>query len=407
MAQGSTLSDCLPDPSFLALYALYPPLAPSTSNTILLLCTFFVLCCRMPPQASSATTEDSKASDAIMQHSSASPARTLPGGKRPCIESPVTPLGADGIRTRKEFTSMLEESNKRMQKFMANENTEVLAQYEKAILIKFDLLKDTVTETNIEVEAIKNKQIELADNIGTFKSDLQAEMQEMRDIIAARPSLPAAGPPPPDLPVRSPPTSPHFNRDARPDVLSIGVEANASKEMVLSTIKEWLSQEPNIAVDDYDLEGPTYGRNFELQFHGSSTHPDTGAKRAAMANLSLRNEDGTWRKLYATGPKNVQLAMFISKDASPKHNREAILAKRLSKAIERNIGEEKGITFHRPSRTLKHNGRLLAKVECKSFEEFEVKWMLNALEASKINKEEVLKDFYSHVGIAPDCAWSC
>ena len=361
----------------------------------------------MPEPPSSATKEESTASDAIMQHSVASPTRTLAGGKRPCTETPVTPPGAEGILTKKEFMSLLEDSNKRMQKFMANENTEVLAQYEKAILIKFDLLKDTVTETNIEVEAIKSKQTELEDNIGTFKSDLQAEMQEMRDIISARPSPPPAGPPTSGLPVRSPPTSLHFNRDARPDVLSIGVEANASKAELLNTINEWLAEAPNIATGGYDLEGPTFGRNFELQFHGSTSHPDTGAKRAAMANLSLRNEDGTWRKLYTTGSKNVKLAMFISKDASPKHIRESTLAKRLSKAIERNIGEDNGVTFHRPSRTLKHEGRLLAKVECKSFEEFEVKWMLHALTASKINKEEVLKDFYSHVGIAPDCAWSC
>ena len=302
---------------------------------------------------------------------------------------------------------MLEDSNKRMQKFMANENTEILAQYEKAILIKFDLLKDTVTETQVEVEAIKSKQTELEGNIGTFKSELQAEMDEIRNIISARPTFPAAGPPAPDLPVRPAPTSSTFNRDARADILSIGVEANASKEAVLNTIKVWLAQEPNLSADDYHLEGPTFGRNFELQFNGSTSCPDTGTKRAAMANLSLRNEDGSWKKLHTTGPKQVKLALFISKDDSPKHNREATLTKRLSKAIERYIGEGKGVTFHRPTRTLKLDGRLLAKVECKSFEEFDVKWMLTALEASKINKEEVLRDFYSHVGIAPDCAWSC
>ena len=103
----------------------------------------------------------------------------------------------------------------------------------------------------------------------------------------------------------------------------------------------------------------------------------------------------------------IQFELFISKDDSPKHNREITLAKRLFKAIEISYGTNKGFSFHRPSRQIKFKGRNVAKVECKSFEEFDVLWMPANIEASKItiDKKAILDDFNTRVGLAPSHAW--
>ena len=211
-------------------------------------------------------------------------------------------------------------------------------------------------------------------------------------------------------PLRAAPSvSTNWERAARPDVLSIGVGGFCVKTSLKTSINKWLTDHANIDETQWKLEGPASGRNFDLMFHGAEGSPNTGELRANLANLSLRTEksDGTfeWTKVYTEDPKGEQLELYISKDTSPKHNREAMLTKRLHKAFEKIQAKGKGFYFFKKLRDIRHKGKSIAKVVCSSFEEFEVYWMEQNFGELGIQKEAIKYEFSQHVGIALNHAW--
>ena len=89
----------------------------------------------------------------------------------------------------------------------------------------------------------------------------------------------------------------------------------------------------------------------------------------------------------------------------PKERREETLGKRLFKSVERSAGEKQGFYFQKRSRTIAHKGKLLAQVVAKSFDNFEVQWVQERLDALGLDKATILADFHSPTGHAPNVQW--
>ena len=78
---------------------------------------------------------------------------------------------------------------------------------------------------------------------------------------------------------------------------------------------------------------------------------------------------------------------------------------RLFKAIEKSFGADRGIVFKKRSRTITFKDKLLARIECESFEKFEVLWIAKTIVDAKIDKPAILEDFFNHTGIAAGANW--
>ena len=147
------------------------------------------------------------------------------------------------------------------------------------------------------------------------------------------------------------------------------------------------------------------GRNFVLLFNGEFVSIESATLRANKANLLLRKDNGTWTQLTAKDANGNDVELFISKDEMPKHKREITLAKRLLKAIERNIGANPNVYPHKKFRVIRHKAVQFVKVECASFDKFEIMWDMDEVAKLNIDKEPVLQDFHSRSGIAPNTKW--
>jgi len=268
----------------------------------------------------------------------------------------------------------------------------VIKTIQSANIQRFDILENKVEAIIQDVQELKQSKSVLENELKDAKTQI-SELQKRLAVPAGPPKV-------------SPPISSTWDREARADTLSIGTQDFVSKDSLLNVVKLWISSRTNILEDQFLLSGPPMGRNFSLQFHSNEDDPDTGRLRADMANLSLRKEDGKWDKLYVKGPENEDLELFISKDKSPKANRELTLTKRLKKAIDKIQGQNEAIYVHNISATIKHKKSQIARVRCQSFEKFDVEWIASNITDLKINKAEILKEFNSHVGIAPNHAWA-
>ena len=144
----------------------------------------------------------------------------------------------------------------------------------------------------------------------------------------------------------------------------------------------------------------------ENWLNGEFESLESVALRANKANLALRNMDGTWKELTTTGPENESITLYISKDDMPKQKREFALLKRLFKAIERSNGANPNLYIHKEFRVIKYKKEVLAQVEAESFAKFEAQWIPEVVQKAGLNKEVILKDFYSHTGLAPNHPWS-
>ena len=266
-----------------------------------------------------------------------------------------------------------------------------MVEFQRVNIDKFNLQDNKIEsiQQNLQVHHDEFNELKLE------LDELKKEMDAIRQLLGTSkgPSLSA------------PPLDSSWCRAPRADVLNIGLSDFTSKAELTKTIEEWLSTESNLTDQVWRLDGPELGRKFDLFFHGNPNTPDTGKKRAELANLSLRKSDGTWTKKFTKGPEDERVELFISKDDSPKANREITLGKRLFKAFEKVHGADKSIYFHKLAKTIKYKGKPVAKVECESFEKFDIKWIQDMVESLNLPKAEIIAEFHRHVGIAANHAW--
>jgi hypothetical protein len=303
---------------------------------------------------------------------------------------------------------------------LQNNFNETLQKYHKIQCDRFDLVENTLKSTvedvkfnakdifalKRQVEKLSEKLDQVTNNASSTKEDIKAVSEKVSVLdghnSAVQDQLGLLKTPT----YVAPPLDPKWERPARPEVLTIGAAKHVSKDAIKETIKKWLAP-LNYTEEFWRLDGPQFGRNWDLCFHGEFASVESAALKANKANLLLRNEDGSWEHLTAQGPEQEQIDLFISKDDVPKNKREFALTKRLFKCIERSHGtNNNSIYIHKQLRCIKHKKVEFAKVECESFEKFEVKWIQAVVEDLGLNKEDILKEFHSRTGLAPGHVWT-
>ena len=221
---------------------------------------------------------------------------------------------------------------------MASVNA-TMAEFQRVNIDRFNLQDNKIDTISQSVQVHHDELNELK----LEHDELKKELDTIRQLLGTSkgPSLSA------------PPLDSNWCRAPRADVLNIGLSDFTSKAELTKTIAEWLSTESSLTDQVGRLDGPELGRKFDLVFHGNPNTPDTGKKRAELANLSLRKPDGTGTKKFTTGPEGERVELFISKDDSTKSNREITLGKRLFEAFEKVHGTGKSVYFHKLAKTIK------------------------------------------------------
>ena len=302
--------------------------------------------------------------------------------------------------TRDDIDKIIQDSNEQMLKTLMatvqqckSQTDETIKKIQEVNVQRFNLAENRITELEKSMAILQEQNSELVEHV--------KELREAKEAVRAIEKNPST-------PRKAPPTDSQWDRAPRADVLTIGAGENVAKKKILEAITPWLTKDAGYDPSLWRLDGPQFARKFDLVFNGANSG-DTGARRANYANLLLRNEDRTWNKIFVKNPEGEDIELFISKDDSPKHNREITLGKRLEKAIKRAAGadREELFFFHKPSRSIKFKGKLLAKVEAESFEICEVMWLPKTLDEAKLaDKKDVIKeDFHSHTGVAPGASW--
>jgi hypothetical protein len=320
-----------------------------------------------------------------------------------------------------DFQVLLEAQQARMQ---ANFN-ETIQGLHKIHEARFDLINDKVDVHTEEIrgqsaEILSLKQsvatlVEKFDSLAKSSTDADATIQAVTERVtviakghhAVKERIGLLQEPT----YVAPPIVPNWTRAPRQDVLTIGAAEPISKDALKDAVKEWLGTAPLEYPDGYwRIEGPKLGRNFELFFNGEFQSPESAYLKANKANLSLKQEDGTWEKIYAIGPTKKQIELFISKDQTPQVKREFTLSKRLLACIEKSFSgftfSEKNIYIHRRLMCIKHGNIDLAKIFADSFENFTVKWNQTEVEALGLDKEALLSEFRSKTGLASNRTWT-
>ncbi len=183
--------------------------------------------------------------------------------------------------------------------------------------------------------------------------------------------------------------------------LSIGTHDNCAKSTVFESLQPWLD-ELGLHDKPYRLDGPPMGRNFTLKFTGT---PGLGAKRAKKANVLLRNkENNTWREMSTTDPEGTHVRIYVSPDKSPKYTRERQLCKRLLRSFNHAF-PGRSFYFNPRLQAVCLDGKPLATVVAKSFEQFDPKWKYSNIEAYSLDKEPIATHFASITGLAPEIEW--
>ena len=326
-----------------------------------------------------------------------------------------------GAATLSDFTQLMEQCRNDIQQ--SHEKT--FAKFYKAQCDRFDLVENQVKTVTKDVEVIKesvndNKEemVSLKKQMAEIKERLENNSQTAssteQDLKKAKEKITQMDKEQTAVQDRigllqtpgyvAPPISPNWERPARPDVLSIGAREPVSLDAIKASVEAWLAPLA-YPTDSYRIDGPKMGRNFDLLFNGEFVSVESAALRANKANLLLRKENGSWTQLTAKDENANDVELYISKDEMPKHKREITLAKRLHKAIERNIGANPNIYVHKKFRVIRHKAVQFVKVECESFEKFQIMWDMDEVAKLKISKEAVLQDFHSRTGVAPNTKW--
>jgi len=193
----------------------------------------------------------------------------------------------------------------------------------------------------------------------------------------------------------------HWTREPRRELLSIGTAEVVAKSALLESLTPWI-EELDLQAGATRLDGPSAGRNFRLVFTGA---PNIGARRARKANNLLRNDDKTWRKMFTKDPEGQEAKIFVSPDESPQARRQKQLCKRLVKSFQ-NHYPNKNFFYNSRTKAVCCDGKPLARIIAKSFEDFHTEWVIGNLSAKKLDRDLVSSHFADISGTAAGVTWS-
>ena len=252
------------------------------------------------------------------------------------------------------------------------------------------------SEQQEEIDTIKAKQDAMAEeNAKTWKviADLQKSIATAEQAIPIKDKLDDA----------------LFDRDLDATILKIGSPENITKIALTAALAPWL-QEADIAPEATEVQGPTAGKRFTLQFKGGA---GLASNRAKKARSLLYNPSTGWRKFdpipnaAAGGPSTGTL--FIDFDKSFKQIKQERDARKL-KTILTDWYPEARIYLNRTDAYFTIGGKPLAILEAlNSNNPSLLKWNVPVAQEFEIDRDAVYKKYQevarSTSAPPPDVQW--
>ena len=186
--------------------------------------------------------------------------------------------------------------------------------------------------------------------------------------------------------------------------LRVGATEPLARGDVLKVVQEWIT-DTDIQNDQWTLAGPVLGSQFFVHFKGA---PGLAARRARKANLSLKQLDGNWKKLFCPNPAGTSIGLFISMDRSLQQKAQEAMGKRTKKALEEAYSD-KTFFFQRRSSTITCNFKPLARMDAKSRSQQQIYRHTETLAAESISKETIsqnLADASDAAAASSSAQWS-
>ena len=158
--------------------------------------------------------------------------------------------------------------------------------------------------------------------------------------------------------------------DRKPDITIVKVnavsEVSSEKvfEAIQSTLDEMLVDRTQVA-----LEGPVLGKQFVVRFLGRQ---NLAASRTEKF-FQLQRTGAVWKDVFATGPQEQKVKLFLHRDKSQKQNKLEATTKRLCAAIKQ-VHPELPCFERRKNGTISSDYQPLARVLVADADSYKVEW---------------------------------
>ena len=210
---------------------------------------------------------------------------------------------------------------------------------------------------------------------------------------------------------------PSYDRAVDHTILKLNGSSDMSQQSVATAIRDvWFRGAFTPDQWKLECEGSSPSRYFTVRF------VSTGEAAARMANRArglLKNQDGTWRKIFCNDADGASVQLYIQKDQSPKQRRLAIAAKRIERAIEsRHPALTDKVHWQRPVRKQDKSMQVMlsvSKVDCIRIkaddpdEDVVVDWDHEAVSRLGLDKASIMSTFRAsfHSAAAVDTSTWC
>lgn len=302
--------------------------------------------------------------------------------------------------TRDELESLLEEFKSSISTQTTAIVSSATSRVESAVKMEVvSLLRGYDAKANTRVSALETRTKAVEATQDQQAKDL-AQMHE--DIIKLQRQMALAETVIPDKDFLE-----HGRFDRAPDFSILRVEAAEAiaKDALASAIAP-LYARADLDLANAELIGPTLGKRFVLQFHGTS---GLAARRARKFNYTMRNKSGEWEKLFAKSPTDGDVRVYINIDKSPRHIKTEIQTKRPEKTIKNLLPSNH---IHANRYTKAKEGQIfadwkpLAKLSMSEEAPPTILWNHQVVHDLGFDKQKAVELFSAAATVQPNVQWS-
>ena len=258
-----------------------------------------------------------------------------------------------------------------------------------------NLMREFDSATQRRMSDIEGRVIEVS---GRMDDQVKAMQDMKKDIEKLKKGLVEAEV---QQPTRASLNEENYDREPDVTILRVGAAELISKEAAVRAVKPWLDEADSDATQ-YEIIGPTLGRNFTVKFAGTG---GLAAKRARRAFAMLRGVDGTWREMVAKSPLNKDIKIYVSEDKSMKTIKTETSAKRLMRAFKA-VHPEKEVHLVRRTGTISVAWVPIARVDAANPDDIRVMWNAAAVGEHSVNKNDIVMKFGTDAGASAQVNWT-
>ena len=233
------------------------------------------------------------------------------------------------------------------------------------------------------------KMAEMAAHVATLKSDIARVDKSTVDLWSAVHALQgtvAAVDVPQEHDATAELEREEFTRPPDRGILRIGTPEEVPKSCIQAGILDWLS-EAGIKESDWQLRGPTCGKQFKLVFNGLN---GLCARRAKKANLFLKDEDGAWKTIHVQTPTGNSVRLYIDMDKNRQQLAVERLGKKVANALMAAYPTKKFYLRKAAGLIFLPGNKGICKLEVPTRDDPQIMWNPSLISSEEIDKQAIL-----------------